>query len=123
LVYKGAGKVAPAPFSGTTGTDVVVVVATAEVVVVVEVVGGLLVVEVVASWVVVVVVVVWTWLGVVTEADWVVVVVVVELLQAVNIDVVTSSSDAITTSHFLFILLNNLLFLPSLISSIIRGYH
>jgi hypothetical protein len=118
-VYNGAGKVPPAPFKATIGSELVVVV-TCEVV---DVITGVVVVEV--GWVVVevgikVVVVEVVMeevvvVGVVVEITWVVeegwvVVVVVALLQAVKTIAVTSNNDVRTMIHFLLNLFNNFLF-------------
>ena len=103
-MYNGAGKVAPAPFSGTRAAVVAVVV----VLVIVEVTAGavvvavVVIVEVAAGWVTVevTVVAVPNVMGEVVE--------VVALLQALNTKVVTSSKAVKTMSHFLLNLLDNL---------------
>ena len=108
LEYSGAGKVPPAPFNGTTGTEgvgVVVAVLVVEEVAVGVVFDGAVVCGAVVA-------------GVVVDVDgWefvvvvdIRVVVVVLLLQAPKIEDAANSKDIITTSHFLPSLLNNLRF-------------
>jgi hypothetical protein len=116
-VYRGFGKVAPAPLRGTIGKVVVEVV-----VGVVDVVIALVVVVEEEAVVVEVFVVVAVAIVVVVVVGWVVVVVVVLLLHALKTELATSSNDVKTTSHFLLNLLDNLHFSFSLISFIIMGY-
>ena len=114
-MYRGFGKVAPAPLRGTIGKVVVEVV--------LGVVVGLPVVVVEEEAVVVeVFVVVAVAIVVVVVVGWVVVVVVVLLLHALKTELATSSNDVKTTSHFLLNLLANLLFSFILFTFIIKGY-
>ena len=116
-MYRGAGKVAPAPLRGTIGKVLVEVVVGVVVVALVEVLEE--------DAVVVEVFVVVTFpkvIVVVVVVGWVAVVVVVLLLHALKTELATSSNDVKTTSHFLLNLLDNLHFSFSLISFIIMGY-
>ena len=130
MVYSGAGKVAPAPLSGTMGREVVVVVVGVDVVVglvVVLVVEGVVdeeVVDLVVEVVVVEVFVVEEVVDVEVVVGLVVVVVegVVVLLQALNARDATSNNDVTTTSHFVLNLLNNLHFSFLLFTFIIKAY-
>jgi hypothetical protein len=110
-VYRGFGKVAPAPLRGTIGKVVVEVVVGVVGLPVVVVEEDTVVVEVFV--VVVVAIVVEVVVGLL------VVVVVVLLLHALKTELAISSNDVKTTSHFLLNLLDKITFLLSLISFII----